>query len=124
MNELLWQSISSFVQRGPSSLALSAVSPAARTAIEGERVETMSTMRIRRWWLQTLPSINVEVSGSDLEDALDVLEWCCISRLNLRDVTDEHLRILADKHVEEVAYNHALDQQDALENGDVDTLRG
>ena len=84
----------------------------------------MSTMRIRRWWLETLPSININVSGSDLEDALDVLEWCCISSLTLRDATDEHMRILADKYVEEEAYNHAQDQQDALENGDVDSLRG
>ncbi|CUF42049.1 Hypothetical protein, putative [Bodo saltans] len=83
----------------------------------------MRTMRTRRWWLETLPSINVEIRGADLKEALDILEWCCVEKLVLKDATDEHLAMLTDKYLEEEALNAAIDQQEALERGELDALR-
>ncbi|CUG86603.1 Hypothetical protein, putative [Bodo saltans] len=77
----------------------------------------MRTMRIRKWWLETLPSLSVEIPGADLKEALDILEWCCIEKLVLEDATDEHLAILTDKYLEEEALNAALISKMHLSEG-------
>jgi hypothetical protein len=114
METATWSAVADFISKG-SRRTVTAVSPALRRTVEKDNEESFKTLQIRRWWLETLPTMALNIAGSELKEALTILEWCCIEKLQLRDATDEHLKILAEKYQEEERYNAELDAQEAAE---------
>ncbi|CUG93386.1 Hypothetical protein, putative [Bodo saltans] len=114
MEPATWACVADFIGKS-NRRTVGAVSPVVRRTLEKDHEENFKELPVRRWWLETLPSISLNIAGSELAKSLEILEWCCIEKLQLRDATDEHLKILADKYLEEERLNAELDAQEAAE---------
>jgi hypothetical protein len=97
-----WSSVVECIPKR-SHNTIAAVSPGLRRTMEKDRVEEMPTLKIRKWWLETLAEISLDIAGSNLQTALDMLTNCRLGALRLRDATDEHLKILAEAYEKEMA---------------------